>query len=73
MARDNLPTKITSPDAKTKLNALTPVPPTVPIATPEKKPVAKRNYLGFDVGGAILIVLLVLAGLVYLGYLIHKL
>jgi FHA domain-containing protein len=73
MARDNLPTKITAPDAKTKLTPPAPVPATAPVAVSEKKPVAKRNYLGFDVGGAILIVLLVLAGLVYLGYLIHKL
>ena len=37
------------------------------------KPVAKRNYLGFDVGGAIVIILLVVAGLVYLGYhLLHS-
>jgi len=31
----------------------------------------KRNYLGFDVGGAVVIILLVLAGLVYLGYLVR--
>jgi hypothetical protein len=37
-------------------------------------PIPRRNYWGFDVGGAILIVLLLLAGMVYLGYLVfsHK-
>jgi hypothetical protein len=47
-----------------------PVPPAAPV-WPDKPPASKRNYLGFDVGGAIVIILLVIAGLVYLGYLLR--
>jgi hypothetical protein len=61
-----------------------PPPPEVKPAPPTRrlkaKPAARtpgpktsgrrRNYWGFDVGGAILIVLLVLAGMVYLAYLV---
>ncbi|HEY7120127.1 MAG TPA: FHA domain-containing protein [Tepidisphaeraceae bacterium] len=41
-------------------------------APPPPKPKVKRNYLGFDVGGAILIVLALIAGMVYLAYLVFK-
>ena len=51
-----------------------PLPPTRrPNTKPAVKPGAKRrNYWGFDVGGAILIVLLLLAGMVYLAYLVFS-
>jgi hypothetical protein len=47
------------------------------VKAPAKPPVAparppKRNYWGFDVGGAIFIVLLVVAGMLYLAYLVFK-
>jgi pSer/pThr/pTyr-binding forkhead associated (FHA) protein len=45
------------------------------VAPPKEavKPAAvKRNYWGFDVGGAIIIVLLLLGGMAYLAYLVFK-
>jgi hypothetical protein len=63
----------------TKEEAIKPKPKEVKAATPAKAaaiaPAArppKRNYWGFDVGGAIFIVLLLVAGMLYLAYLVFK-
>ncbi len=54
----------------TKPETPPPKPPEKTQAKPKATPVKpkKRNYWGFDVGGAIIIVLLVLAGIAYLVY-----